>query len=63
MREFVCTYAVVTPDGAWHAPGTMGWFGISDETPGQKREWIECFERDFLEKYRDRHVFIVDCHI
>ena len=48
------TYAVVTPDGEWHAVGEMGWFGFSSESPAR-----------FLEpaQENDWYMVIVDCHI
>ena len=55
--------SVITPDGEWHTMGEMGWFGVSFETPEEKRAWIDGFEENFILPYEDRHVFIVDCHI
>ena len=61
--DFV-TYAVVTPDGLWHAPGEMGWFGCSTDTDLEWDEW----QRNYKKRYLDTadpnwHIFIVDCHI
>jgi hypothetical protein len=52
-------FAIVTPDGAWHEKGKMGWFGmVSDE----KDTWTEeCM--NILRKYADHLIVIVDCHI
>ena len=57
------TYAVITPDGKWHAKGEMGWFGLSSEEADEAHEWIEQYREKFILPYIDRHVFIVDCHI
>lgn len=56
------TYAVVTPDGEWLEPGAMGWFGISAATTDDEREWDNAYP-EFLEKYKDCWLTIVDCHI
>jgi hypothetical protein len=59
------TYAVVTPNGEWHAPGEMGWFGVSSETPEEARTWqlgyYERFIRPAIENHR--YMVVVDCHI
>ena len=41
------TYAVVTPDGEWHAVGEMGWFGFSSESPAIRRKW----EQEYRKRY------------
>lgn len=55
-------YAYITPDGVWHAPGTVGWFGMSDDTPDTYRkyldEWIE-----YVNSVDNPYVTFVDCHI
>ena len=55
-------YAYVTPDGEWHAPGTVGYFGLSDETPESYKkyvkEWIS-----YVKEHPDKYVSFVDCHI
>lgn len=62
-KSFV-TYAVVTPDGKWHAPGEMGWFGMSSETDGEKSEWDKTYKKRFIDTADPSwYVFIVDCHI
>lgn len=59
------TYAVVTPDGAWHAKGKMGFWGMSSETP----EEMEQFRDEYKEKFilpaikAGWYLTIVDCHI
>lgn len=58
-----CTYAVIAPDGKWHAKGEMGWFGCSNEDADDAHAWIEHYAETFIEPYADRHAFIVDCHI
>lgn len=56
-------YAVVDSDG-WHAPGKVGWFGTSDETPEAYKAWKENFRRDWIDTLApgDR-VTLIDCHI
>jgi hypothetical protein len=59
------TYAVVTPDGAWHEPGKMGWWGISMADVEDQRSW----DRDYYERFiepaieNNWYMVIVDCHI
>lgn len=59
------TYAVITPDGKWHAPGHMGWFGVSTETPKQKRAWHLGYHNRFIKPAFENnwYLVIVDCHI
>ncbi len=59
------TYAVITPDGAWHAPGVMGWFGITSEAPAQEREWQLAYHERFIKPAIENgwYITIVDCHI
>ena len=54
--------ALVTPDGAWHEPGRMGWFGIADDEPGAQRDYMEEY-MGLLEKYSECRATLVDCHI
>lgn len=59
------TYAVITPDGEWHAPGEMGWFACSTETPEEASEWDEKYYERFIEPAIEKgwEIHIVDCHI
>ena len=58
------TYAVVTPDGKWHAPGEMGWFACSSESGDEYRDWLEnYFERFINHANQETILTIVDCHI
>ena len=58
--EFSC-FALVTPDGAWHERGEMGWFGVvHDEKP--KDEWKTTI-RTLLEGHSECIAVGVDCHI
>lgn len=59
-----CTYAVVTPDGEWHEPGKMGWWGTSSATPEEMKEFLKNYENDFIKKANPEwRLTIVDCHI
>lgn len=55
-------YAFLTPDGKWHAPGNVGWFGMSDDTEESmkeyKKEWLAYIDGD-----DNPYVHFVDCHI
>ena len=58
------TYAVVTPDGVWHAPGNVGWFGMSSETEDEWNDWVSnYYERFFKDADPDLILTMVDCHI
>ena len=60
--HILSTYAYVDRDGAWHASGDMGWFGLSSndkpelEWHAEMQNWI-CGIDD------DSYMVIVDCHI
>ena len=58
------TYAVVTPDGEWHAPGEMGWFGCSSESGDESIDWYSHYKECFIDAADpDWILTIVDCHI
>ena len=58
------TYAVVTPDGEWHAPGNMGWFGMSDESDKSWIDWVSNYYDRFIAGSDPNWIIsIVDCHI
>ncbi len=58
-------FAVVTPDGKWHSKGRMLWFGISDETEEEARNWYLNFCDHFIKTHLSSEFFvtILDCHI
>lgn len=58
-------WAVVTPDGEWHEPGKVGWFGVDDSTEESRRDWRDHFHERFVEPYdpKSTTVVILDCHI
>ncbi len=58
------TYAVLTPDGVWHAPGNMGWFGCSSESADESKRWHENYMKRFIDSADTQDIItIVDCHI
>lgn len=58
------TFSVLTPDGEWHEPGQMGWFGLSSETDEDYIDWINNYKKRFIDPYMDGFMMtIVDCHI
>jgi len=58
------TYAVLTPDGVWHEPGQMGWFGCSSEEPEDGLYWDEHYQETFIDTADpDWILTVVDCHI
>lgn len=65
LQSTFTTYAVVTPDGEWHAPGDMGWWGMSSETPEEERAWTMSYHERFIKPAIEKgwYMTIVDCHI
>ena len=58
------TYAVVTSDGIWCECGSVGWCGMSDETPEEAEDWYSNYlERFIIGEDEDTRITIVDCHI
>lgn len=61
------TYAVVTPDGKWHEPGEMGWFGVSFAEAESSRNFVNNYYDNFIKPYLESdenyYITIVDCHI
>ena len=58
------TYAVITEDGKWNAPGEMGWFGFSSEEHAADKLWDEMFFDHFIKNLDpETMITIVDCHI
>ena len=58
------TYAVITPDGEWHAKGRMGWFASGSETPEEAKEWEDGYLERFIKSADPSDILtIVDCHI
>lgn len=57
------TYSVLTPDGEWHEPGQMGWFGFSSETDEDWADWVDHYVERYIEPYKDCIMTTVDCHI
>lgn len=62
-KKFI-PWAFVTPDGAWHEPGTCGWFGMSDETPESMEEFKNEY-KTFIQDAANQNLLmkILDCHI
>lgn len=57
------TYAVLTPDGEWHEPGQMGWWGISSAKLDDEKAWDEAYHKFLDEADPNWRITIVDCHI
>ena len=57
-------YAVVTPDGVWHAPGEMGWFGCDSSDNESQNKFLEWYvEYINNPKNAEYTITAVDCHI
>jgi len=57
------TYAVITPDGEWNAPGDMGWFGCSSESHEDQNKFADNYFDSFIKPNQDKYIAIIDCHI
>lgn len=55
------TFAAVDNDG-WHAPGEMGWWGMSSTESPQYLAWCEGFAKRFLGGNQEDVLVLVDCH-
>ena len=58
------TWAVLTPDGVWHEPGEMGWFGCHNASPEDEKSFSDNYHK-FIEDAIENNwlVTVVDCHI
>lgn len=57
------TYAVLDGDG-WHAPGEMGWFGMSSDNADESQQFKKDYRKNFIDsKDPESVIAIVDCHI
>lgn len=58
------TYAFIDEFGEWHEKGSMGWWGISDQTDDAEEVWVKKFKEYLTDDSRkDYWLTIVDCHI
>ena len=57
------TYAILTPDGEWLAPGEMGWWGCSLADPATEGSWERNFTSLIDTADPEDYITIVDCHI
>jgi hypothetical protein len=59
------TYAVITPDGKWHEPGSVGCWNISSASSKEEREWWLNYYDRFIKRALEEnwHITIVDCHV
>lgn len=57
------TFALVDLDGKWHEKGDMGWFGISDDTKGSSKTFMDLLNQKIADADPDTYLTIVDCHI
>lgn len=54
--------AVLTPDGAWHEAGCMGWFGMTSDSPDGWQEYLRDY-RKIMADHSGCWATVVDCHI
>lgn len=62
QRGVWTTYALVSPENGWVAPGDMGWFGSSDDTEDRDN-----YDKEFIKILKsyppETLITCVDCHI
>lgn len=63
VREWMPTYAIVTPDGEWYSSGKVGWFATSSNTEEEWKAWVDNYDTFFAQADPEFYVTIVDCHI
>jgi len=65
LNETTRFFAVLTPDGEWHAPSNMGWFVCTDGEPEDELKWDLEFYDNFIKPNLDSDLIctVVDCHI
>ena len=56
-------FAVVTTDGRWMAPGSMGWFAVTDATDGSRIQYLEAANAYIESLPDDAWLVTVDMHI
>ena len=56
-------WAFVTPDGEWHEKGSMGWWGMSDATPGSIDDFTEKWKAILKKIPQHYYAVALDCHI
>lgn len=57
------TYALLTSNGEWHEPGTMGWFGMSSAKPEDESKFQSEYMQLINECDPEDWLVVVDCHI
>lgn len=56
-------YAIIATDGHWMAPGTMGWFAMSDDSEGDRIGYWEAANA-YIDALEDStYLVALDCHI
>lgn len=56
-------FAFVTPDGQWHAPGTVGWFAVDDTNADSNQAYLDEWDAYITDETTNPYVSFVDCHI
>ena len=62
-QKVFSTYALLTPDGKWHEPGEMGWFGTNSATPEDEKDFKNTYNTLIKEQNPEDYFVLVDCHI
>lgn len=57
------TYALLDEEGTWHEPGKMGWFGMSNSTPEEEKDFKNTYMDIINAQDKDSWLVVVDCHI
>lgn len=63
LRSAFTTYAVLTPDREWLAPGSVSMFGASS-SGNEERDWDLNYYDNFLKNMNpEKIIVIIDCHV
>lgn len=64
LESMLSTWAVITKDGKWYEPGTMGWFACSSASIEDESAFFENYKKFVFDSAEeDDYMTIVDCHI
>jgi len=62
-RGYWTTYALVSAETGWIAPGEMGWFGMHSDETADRDEYCKRFVSILKSLPKNTVISVVDCHI
>jgi hypothetical protein len=61
-KTYLPTAALLTPDGEWHEPSRIGWFGTSHSETMSEADWARFWTEKVQSQDEDSVLVLVDCH-